>query len=117
MGGGDQAAIAVALGVVERGRIGEVGRRIVVALQHRGVALERVDVIDVDPQDVIERGAQGREEAGARRGEFALRQRLAGAEQPVVGPRIVAGHGDEVAGQPPPQERGAQAACARLRST
>ena len=114
----DQPPVAPALRVIELMGVGEVRRRIVVALQHRRIAMQRVDVVDVDPQDVVQRRAQRREEAGAPLGELGRRQRLAGAEQPVIGPGIVAGHGDEVIDQP--RRHGAvaaQAACARLRST
>jgi hypothetical protein len=54
---------------------------------------------------------------GASLGELGRRQRLAGVEQPMIGPGIVAGHGDEVTTSPVAMMPSSQAACARLRST
>src|SRR5437899_251228 len=43
-------------------------------------AFHRVDVKMVDDQDVVERGAQARKEAGSFRGEFVRRQPRTGGE-------------------------------------
>ena len=56
--------------VAHRARIGEVGIGLVVAAQARRGRSSGVDVVMVDPQDVIEGGAQRREEADPRRGEL-----------------------------------------------
>ena len=56
-------------------------------------AFHRIDVEVIDDQDVIERGAQARKEAGSLRGEFVLRQPRAGGEQPMVCPGVVVRHG------------------------
>src|SRR6185437_437725 len=45
---GEQTAIARALGVVKRRGISKIRWRIAIALEHRRVALERVDIIDID---------------------------------------------------------------------
>jgi len=82
------------------GEEGGSGDRTIVRRRPAGIALEGVDVVGVDPQDVIEGGAQRGEEARARCREFGGCQRRARAEQAVVRPDVVAGHGDEVAGKP-----------------
>jgi hypothetical protein len=55
-------------------------------------ALERVDVILVDRDVVVERGPERREKAGACGRELGRRQQVDGAEQAMIGPRVVVGH-------------------------
>jgi len=80
-----------------------------------GVSLQRVDVIEIDDENMVERGAQRGEEAGARRGKLLRCQRLAGG----------AGDGWQAllwaigrnGWQPRRTIDRSYAACARLRST
>jgi hypothetical protein len=51
--------------------------------------LDRVDVIPIDGQDVVERRLDRREEARAERGEVRLRQPSARREQPMVRPALL----------------------------
>ena len=93
---GDEAAVGGGLGGAERGGLGEVG---VGGLEDGEAAaglLERVEIVDVDGVEVVERAAERGEEAGARGGEGGGVEALAGLEQAVVGPGVVAGHGAEV---------------------
>ena len=84
---------------VDRGlRVVERGNRVARLLVRPGrrperAAFHRVDIKVVDDQDVIERGAQARKEAGSFRDELLRRQPGTGGEQPVVGPGVVVRHG------------------------
>ncbi|MNP62198.1 hypothetical protein D3C76_1574550 [compost metagenome] len=53
---------------------------------------------------MAQRGLDGREEPRARRFVFGLAQLRAGAEQPVVGPLIVQGLGQEIVHGKPHQD-------------
>ena len=82
------------------------GRRRDWAARRRSAALERVDVVPVDGEDVVERRLERREEARARRDEVACgRQAHARGEQPVVRPRVVGRpscrSGGRACGRPP----------------
>ncbi len=67
---------------------------------HAGeAALERLEVVPVHRQDVVQGRLDRREEARARRGELLRREQRAGFEQAVVRPRVVVGLGGEVAGE------------------
>ena len=59
-------------------------------------ALECVDVIPVDGDDMIERRLERRKEARARSFEIGVRELAARGEQPMVRPRIVVRHRGEV---------------------
>ena len=88
----EQTAVDCGLGFLQRGN-----RRARLLIRPGGrserAAFHRVDVKVVDDQDVVERGAQARKEAGSFCGEFIRRQPRTGGEQPVVCPGVVVRHG------------------------
>src|SRR5436190_1913720 len=55
----------------------------------RILTVDRIDVVLVDPQDMVERGADRREETRSRGRELFLAQGLAGLEQTMIGPSVV----------------------------